>query len=94
MDLIASMACYAAGVIALMIAAKNPSAGFLTHLGAWVGGAYLSGVFVAKGMQAHTLSLFEWTGQVETGPMTLLVIVLAMASPWIVGWDKNGSRNN
>lgn len=91
MDLIASMACYAAGVIALMIAAQKPAAGFLTHLGAWVGGAYLSSVFVWKGLSAHSLSMFEWTGQVETGPMTLLVIVLAMASPWIVGWDKNGT---
>ncbi|HAH11224.1 MAG TPA: hypothetical protein DCL54_03885 [Alphaproteobacteria bacterium] len=93
MDLVASLACYAAGVISLMIAAKNPAAGFLTHLGAWVGGLYLSGVFVWKGLQAHSLSIFEWTGKVETGPLTLLITVLAAASPWIVGWDKNG-RND
>lgn len=91
MDLVATMACYAAGVIALMIAAKNPAAGFLTHLGAWVGGAYLSGVFVWKGLQAHSLSIFEWTGKVETGPLTLLITVLAMASPFIVGWDRHGT---
>lgn len=90
MDLIATMACYAAGVIALMIAAKTAGAGLLTHLFAWGGGAYLSGMFVWTGMQTHSLSIFEWSGHVETGPLTLLVLVLALASPFIVGWDNHG----
>lgn len=93
MDLVAVMACQAAGVIALMIAAKNPAAGFLTHAFAWTGGAYLSAVFVWTGSRAHTLSLFEWTGKAETGYLTLLILVLALASPFIVGRDGNGRRN-
>jgi hypothetical protein len=93
MDLIALMACYAAGVIAVIFAARHPEAGFLTHLFAWLAGGYLSILFVATGLTTHALTPLEWTGQAETGPLTLLIMVLAMAAPFIVGWDHNG-RNS
>ena len=93
MDLIALMACYAAGVIAVIFAARNPEAGFLTHCWAWIAGCYLSGLFVATGLTTHALTPFEWTGRAETGPLTLLIMVLSMAAPFIVGWDHHG-RNH
>jgi hypothetical protein len=94
MDLIGLMACLAAGVIALIFAAKNPAAGLLTHAFAWVGGGYLSAVFIWTGTRTHTLSPFEWTGEAYTGPITLFILVLAMASPFIVGWDIHGKRSH
>lgn len=92
MDLIGLMAGLAAGVIALIFAAKNPAAGLLTHAFAWLGGVYLSGVFVFTGMRTHALSPLEWTGEAQTGPLTLLILCVALAAPFIVDWDRDGKR--
>ena len=94
MDLILMMAAFAAGVIALMIAARNPGAGFLTHVFAWVGGGYLSSQFVWTGLHTNAFSPLQWTNQADTGPLTLLILVLAMAAPFIVGWDRHGRNTN
>jgi hypothetical protein len=93
MDYLALMACYAAGVISLIFAAKNPEAGFLTHMFATGAGLYLAIGFVILGLETHAFSPVEWTGEAETGPVTALVLLLAVSLPFITGWDReNGNR--
>ena len=88
MDVLLLMASHAACVIALIFACKNPASGFLTHIFGWTAGLYLSGWFIALGLETDAMSPTRWTGTAETGPATLLVMVLAMASPFIVGWER------
>lgn len=92
MDYLALMACHAAGVIALIFAAKTPSAGMLSHLFCFVAGAYLSLGFVALGLKTHILSPVQWTGDAQTGPLTLLVIVISVALPFVLGWEREIER--
>ena len=92
MDYLALMACHAAGVIALIFAAKDPTAGLLTHLYAVAAGLYMSFGFVALGLQTHALSPAQWTGEAQTGPLTLLVIVISVALPFVLGWEREIER--
>jgi len=93
MDYLILMACYAAGVISLIFAAKNPGSGFITHMFAFVAGLYLAIGFVLLGMQTHAFSPVQWTGEAETGPLTALILLIAVAMPFIVGWDReNGTK--
>lgn len=95
MDYLALMACYAAGVIALIFASKNPGAGFLTHFFATTAGLYLAIGFVILGLETHAFSPVRWTGEAQTGPLTLLVVVLSVALPFIVGWEREfGKRED
>lgn len=88
MDVLLLMAAHAACVIALIFACKSPAAGFIMHAFGWTAGLYLSGWFVVLGLDIDAMSPTRWTGTAETGPATLLVMVLAMASPFIVGWER------
>ena len=92
MDYLALMACHAAGVIALIFAAKNPSAGLLTHLFATGAGFYLAVGFVILGLETHAMSPVQWTGRAETGPLTLFVMLLAVSLPFILGWERENGR--
>jgi hypothetical protein len=94
MDYLALMACYAAGVISLIFATRQPDAGFLTHAFSLAAGAYLSLRFLALGANTHALSPVQWTGEAETGPLTLLVLLVAMVLPFVVGWERERDRQN
>lgn len=93
MDYLALMAIVASGIIALVFAARSPAAGTLTMTLAWVAGIYLSAVFIALGAQTHAFSPVRWSGDAEIGPIALLILVLALTSPLIVDWDRDGRRN-
>lgn len=94
MDYLALMACYAAGVISLIFAARNPAAGIITHTFALIGGIYLGIGFMILGAQTDAYSIVRWTGQAETGPVTAMILLLALASPFIVGWEQASGRNS
>ena len=92
MDTLLLLTVYAAGFIALLFAARSPAAGWLTHGFSWVGGIWLAVQFVALGLTAHAFSPLRWTGEAETGPVTLLVLCIALSAPFIVDWDRDGKR--
>jgi len=92
MDYLALMGAVASGIVALVFAARSPAAGKLTMTLASIGGVYLAGVFVMLGFETHAMSPTRWTGKAEIGPLALLVLMLALASPFIVDWDRDGKR--
>jgi hypothetical protein len=92
MDYLALMACYAAGVISLIFATRQADAGFLTHAFSMAAGSYLTLRFLSLGANTHALSPVQWTGEAETGPLTLLILLLAMVLPFVVGWERDQDR--
>lgn len=92
MDTLLLLATYAAGFIALLFAARSPAAGWMTTTFAWIGGPYLAIQFVALGLTTHAFSPLRWTGEAQTGPLTLFILVVALSAPFIVDWDRDGKR--
>lgn len=92
MDTLLLLSLYAAGIIALLFAARHSCAGWLTMTFAWIGGPYLAVQFVALGLTTHSFSPLRWTGEAQTGIITLLVLVFALSAPLIVDWDRDGKR--
>jgi uncharacterized membrane protein required for colicin V production len=92
MDYLALMACYGAGIVALIFASKHSQAGFITHLYSLLAGIFLASRFVSVGQNTHAYSPAQWTGEAETGPVTLLILLLAVALPFVVGWEREYER--
>jgi hypothetical protein len=92
MDTLLLLSTYAGGFIALLFAARHSCAGWLTVTFAWIGAPYLAIQFVALGLTTHSFSPLRWTGEAQTGPLTLFILVLALSAPLIVDWDRDGKR--
>jgi hypothetical protein len=92
-DYLLLMAAFASCFFAVIFAARSPGAGLLTHLFAWTAGPYFAGWFIKIGAKTDALSPTRWNGDVETGPVTLFAMVLAMALPVILNWEQTSYGN-
>jgi hypothetical protein len=92
MDTLLLLTLIAAAVIALLFAARSPAAGWATKTFAWIAGPYLAIQFVAVGLTTHAFSPLRWTGEAQTGPLTLFILCVALSAPFIVDWDRDGKR--